>query len=44
MPATIFLANQHALYMGPGLDLSPHKNAVWTILIGLERPFELATA
>ncbi|MEM9487566.1 MAG: AraC family transcriptional regulator [Myxococcota bacterium] len=32
------------MYVGPGLDLSPHKNAAATIAIGLEFPFELAFA
>jgi AraC-like DNA-binding protein len=32
-----------ALYVGPGLNLSPHLNVATTIAVALRRPFELRT-
>jgi AraC-like DNA-binding protein len=32
-----------ALYVGPGLDLSPHQNVATTIAVSLWEPFELRT-
>lgn len=32
-----------AMYVGPGLDLSPHLNAAATIAVSLQQPFELRT-
>ena len=32
-----------ALYVGPGLDLSPHLNVATTIAVSLRQPFELRT-
>ncbi len=32
-----------AMYVGPGLDLSPHLNAATTIAVSLQQPFELRT-
>lgn len=32
-----------ALYVGPGLDLSPHLNVATTIAVSLQRPMELRT-
>lgn len=39
----VFLDGHRALYIGPGLDLSPHKNAAATIAVALEHSFELST-
>lgn len=32
-----------ALYVGPGLDLSPHLNVATTVVVSLRQPFELRT-
>lgn len=32
-----------ALYVGPGLDLSPHLNVATTVAVSLRQPFELRT-
>ena len=32
-----------AMYVGPGLALSPHLNAATTIAVSLQQPFELRT-
>lgn len=37
----ISVSSARAAYVGPGLDLTPHRNAAATIAIALERPFEL---
>ncbi len=37
----ILMADARAAYIGPGLRLTPHRNAVATIAIGLESPFTL---
>ncbi len=41
-PACISLRGARASYVGPGLGLSPHRNAVAVVAIGLDAPFELA--
>lgn len=41
-PARISLRGARAAYVGPGLDLAPHRNAVALVAIGLEAPFDLA--
>lgn len=38
---TISLGGARAAYVGPGLDLAPHRNAAATVAIGLEAPFSL---
>ena len=35
------LSASRAAYVGPGLDLAPHRNAVATIAFALDAPFEL---
>ncbi|MFN9032410.1 MAG: hypothetical protein ACK5WU_01555, partial [Alphaproteobacteria bacterium] len=40
--ACIWLRGARAAYLGPGLDLAPHRNAVAVIALGLEAPFDLA--
>ncbi len=37
----IILAGARAIYIGPGLALSPHRNAVATLAIALAEPFEI---
>jgi AraC-like DNA-binding protein len=37
----ISLSSTRAAYVGPSLQLSPHKNAVATVAIGLNAPFKL---
>lgn len=37
----IFLSSGRAAYVGPGLDLEPHRNLAATIAVALERPFNL---
>ncbi len=37
----IMLSASRAIYVGPGMKLSPHKVAVATIVIALSEPFEL---
>lgn len=37
----IILAEARAIYIGPGLSLSPHRNAVATLAIALAEPFEI---
>ena len=39
---TLALSNENAVFVGPGLDLSPHRIAMTTIAIAIERPFLLA--
>jgi AraC-like DNA-binding protein len=43
-PPRIIVRGAQAAYIGPGLALAPHRNAVATIAIGLEGPFQLALA
>jgi AraC-like DNA-binding protein len=38
----ISLSGARASYVGPGLDLAPHRNAVATIALALQTPFRLA--
>lgn len=38
----IILAGARAIYIGPGLALSPHRNAVATLAVALAAPFEIA--
>lgn len=38
----ISLSGARAAYVGPGLDLAPHRNAAATVAIALERPFALS--
>lgn len=40
-PPRVLLAGARALFVGPSLGLSPHKNAVTTLAVALDRPFEL---
>lgn len=40
-PARVGLAGARAAYVGPPLDLAPHRNAAATLAIGLEAPFTL---
>jgi AraC-like DNA-binding protein len=42
-PARIVVGPARALYVGPGLDLSPHLNVATTIAVSLGQPFELRT-
>lgn len=37
----VWVGGGRALYVGPGLALSPHENAVATLAIGIGGPFEL---
>ena len=39
--ARICIRGARAVYIGPGLDLAPHRNAAATVAIALERPFSL---
>lgn len=39
----IWVGPARALYVGPGLDLSPHLNVARTIAVSLRHPFELRT-
>lgn len=39
----IWAGPARALYVGPGLDLSPHLNVATTIAVALRRPFEWRT-
>jgi AraC-like DNA-binding protein len=39
----IWAGPARALYVGPGLDLSPHLNVATTIAVSLRHPFELRT-
>ena len=41
--ARICAGPARALYVGPGLDLSPHLNVATTIAVSLRQPFELRT-
>jgi AraC-like DNA-binding protein len=38
---TISLSGARAAYVGPGLDLAPHRNAVATVALALQTPFQL---
>lgn len=38
----IILAGARAIYIGPALALSPHRNAVATLAVALAAPFEIA--
>jgi AraC-like DNA-binding protein len=40
--AAISLSGARAAYIGPGLDLEPHRNAVATIAIALDAPFHFS--
>lgn len=40
--ARILIAGARAAYVGPALDLAPHRNAAATVAIGLDAPFSLA--
>ncbi|WP_133245776.1 helix-turn-helix domain-containing protein [Candidatus Phycosocius bacilliformis] len=40
-PARIMMAGARAAYVGPGLDLAPHRTAVAVIALGLDQPFSL---
>ncbi len=40
--ARIALSGARAVYIGPRLDLAPHRNAAATLAIALEAPFEIA--
>lgn len=40
-PPRVSVSSSCAAYVGPGLDLSPHRNAAATVAIALERAFEL---
>lgn len=42
--AQVFLRGARAAYVGPGLNLAPHRNAVATIALAQAVPFELAIA
>jgi hypothetical protein len=37
----ISISGPRAAYVGPALDLAPHRNSVATIALALETPFEL---
>lgn len=39
--ARVVLWQARAAYVGPGLRLSPHRNAVATVVLGLQAPFSL---
>jgi AraC-like DNA-binding protein len=39
--ARICVGSARAMYVGPGLDLSPHLNVATTIAVSLDGPFEL---
>ncbi len=39
----IWVGPARALYVGPGLNLSPHLNVATTIAVSLKQPFELRT-
>lgn len=41
--ARICVAPARAMYVGPGLALSPHLNVATTVAVGLQAPFELRT-
>lgn len=41
--ARIWVSPARALYVGPGLELSPHLNVATTIAVSLWQPFELRT-
>lgn len=41
MQALISMSGARAAYIGPSLNLSPHRNAVATIALALENPFDL---
>lgn len=43
VPPRIWVGPARALYVGPGLDLSPHLNVATTIAVSLRQPFELRT-
>jgi AraC-like DNA-binding protein len=40
--AAVTITGARALYVGPGLDLAPHRNAVATLALALGAPFALA--
>ena len=42
--AQLFAWRARALYLGPALNLSAHRNAVAVLALGLDRPFEVADA
>ena len=37
----VHMLGHRAAYVGPGMRLTPHRNAVDTVVIGLEAPFQL---
>ncbi len=41
-PARLSIRGARAAFVGPGLNLSPHRNAVSVVAIALEEPFDLA--
>ncbi|GAB3461757.1 hypothetical protein GCM10027519_23860 [Kineococcus endophyticus] len=41
VPTRIGIAGARAFYAGPGLDLSPHRNAAATLVVTLDAPFRL---
>ena len=41
-PARVSLRSARAAYVGPGLNLEPHRNAVAVVAFGLDTPFDLA--
>ncbi len=41
-PARISLSGARAAYVGPGLDLAPHRTAVAVVVVSGDAPFELA--
>ena len=40
--AQLYSWGARALFIGPAFGLSPHRNAVAVVAIGLQAPFELA--
>lgn len=42
VPPRVSLSGARAAYIGPGLDLAPHRNAAATVALALEAPFTLA--
>ena len=42
LPPRLSMSGARAAYLGPGLDLAPHRNAVATVAIALEGPFGLS--
>ncbi len=42
LPAQLYAWGARALYLGPALGLSPHRNAVAVLALGLDAPFGVA--